>query len=147
MLHHWWGNCIASWTWTKPEVCMLFLAIASFVCLFAVRCLGTTVFLCLDHFLKVVVLHNSDCFMMWTLRSVSLPGCLLSGSIYLPGSWMLCFVFFASYLWSDIVFICAQLWHFLWLCILVGGSSRVVWQSFVLLFSISIPMQNANKTH
>lgn len=38
---------------------MLFLANVFFVCLFLVTNLDTAVFLCLDPFLKMVVLHNT----------------------------------------------------------------------------------------
>lgn len=50
---------------------MLFLANASFVCLFVVRCLSIAVFLCLDHFLRGVVLHNAAIASRFELSGVS----------------------------------------------------------------------------
>lgn len=85
---------------------MLFLADVSFVCLFAVPYLGTAVFLCLDLFLKVVVLHSTGITGWCELLGVLLPARLFAsaGSVYFPGSCMYYFVFLASFLCSDVAF-------------------------------------------
>lgn len=78
-----------------------------FLCLlFPVPYLGTAVLLCLDLFLKMVVLHSTGIAGWCEFLGVLLPARLFAfaGSVYFPGSCMYYFVFLASYLCSDVAF-------------------------------------------
>lgn len=144
-LCHWLGNSCAFWTRAELEVHVLFLADVSFVCLFAVPYLGTAVLVCLDLFLKMVVLHSSGIAGWCELLGELLPARLFAfaGSIYFPGSCKYCFVFLASYLCSDVGFWSVKnsgiFFSAGFACLLGGSGFGITW--FYVLLSVSIQMQ------